>query len=278
MADIKVTREVILVPFGSLLVSVVVRRHRPAKPRGSVYCFHGFAGRAEDFGELASFLAANGFEVLAPDMVGRGESGSFSDPRDYSFQNMLKVAETVIVHFADGSPRSLIGVGWGGLLALVSAGGRASDSFSRVVATEVPAHYAIEEDAVIADAAARGSASFPTAEAGLLGLLESPEFVGLSLNDMRSRAYRLRARDGGFGFHYDPGIVARQGDHRRKVYAVGTLVPRDGSRLLVLGTVAAGLARGEVGPETVTVAHPYARLDTYAERLMVLGFLASGAS
>jgi pimeloyl-ACP methyl ester carboxylesterase len=277
-ADIKVTREDILVPFGSLLVSVAVRRYRPASPRGLVFCFHGFAGRAEDFGELAAFLAANGFEVLAPDMAGRGESGAFADPRDYSFRNILKVVETVIDFYANGSPRSLIGVGWGGLLALVSSAGRAPNSFLRVIATEVPARYAIEDDAVIADAAARATASFPTSEAGLLGLLQSPEFAGLSLNDMRSRTYRLRWRDGGFSFHYDPGIAARQADHRRKIYAIETLVPSDGSRLLMLGTFAAGWSPNEAGPNLVTVANPYARLDTYGERLMVLGFLASGAT
>jgi len=274
VAEVQVTREDILVPFGVSLVSVSVRRHCPPSPKGKVFCFHGFTGRAEDFGELAGFLAANGFDVLAPDMVGRGESGVFADPRDYSFQNMLKVVTAIIDYFLDGKPRTLIGVGWGGLLALVVSAGRSAQHFERVIAAEVPARYAIEDDAIISDAIARANMTFPTLEAGLQGLLQSPEFVGMALAEMRSRIYRLRERDGNYFFHYDKAIVARQADHHSKVYTIAALVPPDGSRLLVRGS-AGTTTPLDAGLDLITFAQPYARLDSHAEHLLVLGFLTA---
>jgi pimeloyl-ACP methyl ester carboxylesterase len=49
-----------------------------------VICLHGLTRQGRDFDPLAAALAADGYRVLCPDLVGRGRSGWLRDPEDYA--------------------------------------------------------------------------------------------------------------------------------------------------------------------------------------------------
>ena len=55
----------------------------PASSR-VVICLHGLSRQGRDFDPLASVLAADGYRVLCPDLVGRGRSGWLRDPEEYA--------------------------------------------------------------------------------------------------------------------------------------------------------------------------------------------------
>src|SRR4051794_35488211 len=52
-------------------------------PRGTVICVHGLTRQGRDFDFIAERLAADGCEVICPDVVGRGLSGRLADPTAY---------------------------------------------------------------------------------------------------------------------------------------------------------------------------------------------------
>jgi pimeloyl-ACP methyl ester carboxylesterase len=59
------------------------RQWGPANGRGVVLCVHGLTRNAGDFDDLAAALAAQGWRVVCPDVVGRGVSDRLTDPTGY---------------------------------------------------------------------------------------------------------------------------------------------------------------------------------------------------
>ncbi|MBT0669920.1 alpha/beta hydrolase [Novosphingobium profundi] len=84
---------------------------------GVVLCLHGLSRNARDFDGLAPHLAARGWNVLCPDLRGRGESDYAKDAASYTPQQYVEDILGLIR--AEGIQSfSVIGTSLGGLIAM----------------------------------------------------------------------------------------------------------------------------------------------------------------
>jgi len=86
--------------------------------KGTVFCLHGLTRQKRDFDYIAESLVAAGYDVIAADVPGRGESSRFENPQNYGvevyapvFSAFLKQMNLPKVHW--------IGTSMGGLIALM---------------------------------------------------------------------------------------------------------------------------------------------------------------
>ncbi len=77
--------EELLLQFGNVFGTMVVRLWKPANTRGTVFCIHGFEGNGSDFDYLAKHLVQQDFTVVCPDMIGRGKSTFFGETAMFIF-------------------------------------------------------------------------------------------------------------------------------------------------------------------------------------------------
>ena len=68
-------------------------------------CVHGLSRQGRDFDFLAQALAAEGYRVVCPDLVGRGKSGRLSDPDDYALPQYAVDMTMLIARLYPGPPR-----------------------------------------------------------------------------------------------------------------------------------------------------------------------------
>ena len=61
----------------------------PPAARGVVVCVHGLTRNGSDFDPLAAALAAEGWRVVCPDVVGRGASDWLADANAYGYPQYL---------------------------------------------------------------------------------------------------------------------------------------------------------------------------------------------
>ena len=93
--------------------------HWPAAGRTPVILLHGGGQTRHAWGETGRALAARGYEVIAMDLRGHGDSGWAAD-RNYSFdayRDDLRAVQACL-----GRPAVLIGASLGGIAALLAAG------------------------------------------------------------------------------------------------------------------------------------------------------------
>jgi pimeloyl-ACP methyl ester carboxylesterase len=83
-----------------------------------VILLHGMAASFYDWKYLSPVLSEAGFHVLAPDLLGHGESGKPEEPEAYTFSKLYKSLEDWIIGFKLKDPLMLVGHSMGGLLAL----------------------------------------------------------------------------------------------------------------------------------------------------------------
>jgi hypothetical protein len=89
--------------------------------RGTVVCVHGLTRQGRDFDALARELAAQGYRVICPDLVGRGLSDRLADPTDYDLpQYVLDV--TTLLASVGATQVAWVGCSLGGLIGLIVAG------------------------------------------------------------------------------------------------------------------------------------------------------------
>jgi pimeloyl-ACP methyl ester carboxylesterase len=92
----------------------------PQSGSGTVVCVHGLTRQGRDFDYLARSLAAAGFRVICPDLVGRGRSGWLPHVLDYVFPQYCADMATLLA--ALGSTQiHWIGTSLGGLIGIVLA-------------------------------------------------------------------------------------------------------------------------------------------------------------
>ena len=84
-------------------------------------CVHGLSRQGRDFDCLARALAARGYHVVCPDLVGRGRSGRLSDPDDYALPQYA-VDMTMLIARLGVDRVDWIGTSLGGLVGIVLAG------------------------------------------------------------------------------------------------------------------------------------------------------------
>lgn len=75
------------------------RFHATAKDGPLCLCLHGLARNSRDFEDFAPQLAARGYNVLALDMRGRGESDYADDPASYSMPVYVEDCLAWLDHF-----------------------------------------------------------------------------------------------------------------------------------------------------------------------------------
>ncbi len=83
-------------------------------------CVHGLTRNGRDFDVLASQLAADGYHVVAPDMVGRGRSDRMADPGLYALPQYLADCITLIARL-DTDRVNWLGTSMGGLIGMAIA-------------------------------------------------------------------------------------------------------------------------------------------------------------
>jgi len=176
----------------------------PANPRVLV-CVHGLARQGRDFDTLAAVLA-DGYRVVCPDVVGRGDSDWLADPLGYAIPTYVADMVTLLARL-DAQTVHWVGTSMGGLIGLGLAALPGSP-ISKLVLNDVgpaiefaalqrigaylgqPAHWATLDEA--ADALWAISQSFgPHSRAQWLALsrpMLKPDGVGFTL-------------------HYDPAIA-----------------------------------------------------------------------
>lgn len=175
-----------------------------------VVCVHGLTRVSQDFEVLAQALAHR-YRVLAPDVVGRGQSDRLGDSSHYhvgqyaaDMQAMAQQLNLPPVHW--------VGTSMGGLIAMVLAGQMVTGqglAFRSLVLNDVGAVVsgpALDRIATYLGA----NPSFSSFEQAR-GLVEKI-FAGFGQHspeqwDFLAQAVLRQAPSGGWQFHYDPGIA-----------------------------------------------------------------------
>ncbi len=84
-------------------------------------CVHGLSRQGRDFDRLAASLAARGWRVVCPDLVGRGRSDWLSNPDDYNLPQYAMDMTVLIAHLRVPHV-DWIGTSLGGLVGMTLAG------------------------------------------------------------------------------------------------------------------------------------------------------------
>ncbi|HUP51019.1 MAG TPA: alpha/beta hydrolase [Longimicrobiales bacterium] len=173
----------------------------------TVVCVHGLTGNARDFDELAGALAAAGYRVVCPDVVGRGASDWLADPEGYALHqyvaDMACLVGRLRVDAADW-----VGTSMGGLIGM-SLAGRAKTPVRRMVVNDigpfVPTAALRRLEAYLGT-----DPAFEDLEAAERWLREVRAPFG-PLSDERWRRMTegtvRQAEGGGYRLHYDPRIA-----------------------------------------------------------------------
>jgi pimeloyl-ACP methyl ester carboxylesterase len=121
-----------------------------------VVCVHGLTRNSGDFQALAQALAADGMRVLAPDIVGRGDSDWLSDAQYYRIDQYCQDILAMVRQLQLG-PVYWVGTSMGGLIAMSILGAFFKDlaehgcSIERLVLNDVGAEIPHHALARIAD-------------------------------------------------------------------------------------------------------------------------------
>lgn len=212
----------LLVSSRNGFIAINVRVHSPPKPRATVFCIHGFSGNARDFDVLATFLSANGYRVVCPDMVGRGGSAYLDDIRHYDIATHIDVLSAVANKYRAGKSH-FIARGWGGAVALpfLSTNRKA---VGRLILADVHPTWTLDADPSLQDARAIATSAFPTMEAALARLREGVEFGGKGDGPLPDVSHRLRQARDGYTPNFDPRILDNLGAVSGRLFDFGALL------------------------------------------------------
>jgi pimeloyl-ACP methyl ester carboxylesterase len=158
---------------------------------------------------LAPALAASGYRVLCPDVVGRGNSDRLADPRGYELRQYVSDMAALVTQLG-AAPVDWIGTSMGGLIGM-SLAARAATPVRRLVINDIGPFIpraALQRLGTYVGA----DPTFPdlaAAEASLRGT-RAP-FGKLTDEQWRTMAERTTRPDdaGGYRLHHDPGIAVR---------------------------------------------------------------------
>lgn len=90
----------------------------PLDAAETVVCVHGLTRQGRDFDHLARSLAAAGFRVVCPDLVGRGRSGWLPTAMDYVFPQYCADMGTLLASLHSKKVH-WVGTSLGGLIGMV---------------------------------------------------------------------------------------------------------------------------------------------------------------
>lgn len=96
------------------------REYGPRDAARTLLCVHGLTRNGHDFEPLAQRLAADGWRVVCPDVVGRGHSSWLADPRHYEFAQYIADMVVLLARLEVDSV-SWLGTSMGGLIGMIIA-------------------------------------------------------------------------------------------------------------------------------------------------------------
>jgi pimeloyl-ACP methyl ester carboxylesterase len=171
-----------------------------------VVCVHGLTRNSRDFDALAAALAQD-FRVVAPDVVGRGESDRLSRPEDYAYPTYIAHMEALLAHLGVAEV-DWVGTSMGGLIGMLLAAKEASP-VRRLVLNDVGPFVSKAALARIGGYVGRDPhfADLEGAEAYLrevfapFGPLTDEQWRHLALHGTRP------VPEGGYRLAYDPAIA-----------------------------------------------------------------------
>jgi pimeloyl-ACP methyl ester carboxylesterase len=277
----KVFQEKLLIPFGDKMGTMVVRVWQPDESRATVFCIHPFEGRGTDFDYLAQLLVRNGFTVIAPDLIGRGESTFFGDPAIYTIESYLRCLQA-LSQFA-GKVNHFIGTSWGGAILmyfLYLARVRPDKLILNDVGLQPTETLPAVLDFLRKDAAAQ----FDTLEEARSYVRETRTYLG-PVPAEQWEAYlqnKIIQRDGKYRMAYDPAIA--DNFLTARPYDLFPLLEKiDAPTLLLFGADSHAYDQARVAdliarhprfsciPNLQASHHP--SLMTYEQALLVVGYL-----
>ena len=176
----------------------------PAAERTAL-CLHGLTRNGRDFDSLARVLAAAGWRVVCPDVVGRGRSDWLADPAGYGYPQYLADATALIARL--GVERlDWIGTSMGGLMGMMLAA-QPQSPIARLVINDVGPLIPKAAVERIADYLGKAP-TFPNVEAVAAYLREVHAPFGALTDEQWSHLARYSARqaEGGLALRYDPRI------------------------------------------------------------------------
>lgn len=193
-------REFLMVQSDSAMQQVAVHTCLPQKSPATVFCVHDFFGNGRDFLPLMDMLSAEGYRVVAPDLLGRGDSAYLPEPRAYRPVALFRIFATILQHYGQGRI-TLIGSGWGGVMLLLFLR-HARFDLSRFVLVDPPMTLTLD------NLGASRPLHFPDLETAHAALAASDEFAGLPRSVADGFAdNRLRRDANGVRLYVDPQIV-----------------------------------------------------------------------
>jgi pimeloyl-ACP methyl ester carboxylesterase len=186
---------------------MVYRQWGPADAERLVVCVHGLTRNASDFDDLASALAGEGWRVVCPDVVGRGDSDRLSDPAGYSVPQYAADMAVLIARL--GVERvHWVGTSMGGLIGLVLAAQGGTPLVSLVL-NDIGPIVPKEALGTIADYVEDSPLLPDLTAAEALMRARYAATAPLSDEDWRRLARdSTRPVEGGFRLAYDPAIAA----------------------------------------------------------------------
>ena len=102
---------------------------------GTVVCVHGLTRQGRDFDFIAGRLSADGYQVVCPDVVGRGLSGRLSDPTDYDL-HQYELDMAMLIASLRTPEVDWIGSSLGGMIGILLAG-RENSPIRRLVINDI---------------------------------------------------------------------------------------------------------------------------------------------
>jgi pimeloyl-ACP methyl ester carboxylesterase len=178
----------------------------PADAERVVVAAHGLTRNAQDFDELAAALAAAGFRVVCPDVVGRGESDALADPAAYGYPQYLADMAALLARL-DVAEVDWVGTSMGGLIGMMLAA-LPQTPVRRLVVNDIGPFI---PKAALADILAYVGKDplFPDlAAAEIYFRTTYAPFGNLSDTQWREMSlYSTRPTEGGLRLNYDPRIA-----------------------------------------------------------------------
>jgi pimeloyl-ACP methyl ester carboxylesterase len=108
------------VRLGVQFAEMSVRVWKAPNSSKTVFCIHNYVFNSKEFDYLASYLSDHGYNVICPDLLGRGSSGNLKSASQYHLLNMLKSLGSIFERYAS-SENFMLGSSYGGALALLAA-------------------------------------------------------------------------------------------------------------------------------------------------------------
>jgi pimeloyl-ACP methyl ester carboxylesterase len=226
----KLQIEELLLQFGNVFGTMVVRLWKPTNSRGTVFCIHGFEGNGSDFDYLAKHLVQQNFTVVCPDMIGRGKSTYFGETAKYSFDAYF-ICIGALSKFA-GEKNYFLGTSWGGAIAMFFLY-TTRVKVEKLILNDVGLRGGPAIDDLLDLLRQDSAAEFDSLEEAYAHVRRTRDYLGEFSEDLWPHylANKIRVADGKYRLAYDPMAIP---DVRERKYDLFPLLEKIETDVLLL--------------------------------------------